>query len=313
MSACKYAEMLGTAVEDGYVSPETLNYLLRNQVIDAAVMNHNLKRVVSLLVWKLQIERSTAYIKNEMCKVLQKSVDSLEDLLGRTSTKHQAWKKKVEKLDYEIEQLREQLDSRKGLSFNPMMKTRIRKPISKLSIMRQSPMKGDIRGVQTGMQIGFFQQIRMSGPQRKISCQTLGRSKLADDPRPAEDSGEPQVLEMNEEEELKLQQDIDNRYKGLSSQRKKDTTMQASPSKGQKESVRGNEQLEANLQEAQIELEWHKTLADLLMAELVKTREQAVTLRNQISDIKASSEQAIQDENRNWQLVTNSLKVHRER
>ena len=61
---------------------------------------------------------------------------------------------------------------------------------------------------------------------------------------------------------------------------------------------------EANLQEMQIELTWHKTLNDLLLEEIVKTREQANTLQNQMSDIKTSSEQAIQDENKNWQSIT---------
>eukprot|EP01022_Parablepharisma_sp_SALTPOND_P030089 TRINITY_DN752_c0_g2_i1.p1 TRINITY_DN752_c0_g2~~TRINITY_DN752_c0_g2_i1.p1 ORF type:complete len:1098 (+),score=127.79 TRINITY_DN752_c0_g2_i1:4952-8245(+) len=313
LSACKYAETIGTAVVDGYVSPETLNYLLRNQAIDAAIMNHNLKRVISLLVWKLQVERANGNIKGEMCKVLQKTVDSLEDLLKKSNTKHQAWKKRVEKLDYEIDLLKQELEHKKNYPSFALVKTRIRKPIC--SMMRQ----------------GTFKHIQLFSPQRKTSCQTLGLSRLAQEKYKAsqvtEDNGEPEFLEMNEEEELKLQEIIDDRYKTGGRKvlerrnnnnnllhvdtagalrpplQKNMTTVCASFKLGQME------QLEANFQELQIELAWHKTLTDLLMTELIKTREQASTLRNEIEEIKASSEQTIQDENRNWQMITNSLKV----
>ena len=312
LSACKYAETIGTAVVDGYVSPETLNYLLRNQVIDAAIMNHNLKRVVSLLVWKLQVERANVNTKNEMCKILQKTVSSLEDLLKKSSIKHQAWKKRVEKLDYEIEVLKQYAEVKKTFNNFPIVKTRIRKPISRLSIMRR----------------GTFKPVQVFSPGRKTSCQTLGglleeKCRVS---QTTEENGEPQIAEMNEEEEQKLQQVIDSRYKGVCTEQKTpirqgngcllnvDLSKATVGHKGQSIvcssfRVEQVEQLESNMQELQIELAWHKTLTDLLMTEVMQSRDQEKTLTNEIKEVRASSEQAIQDENRNCQMILSSLKV----
>jgi len=315
LSACKYAETIGTAVVDEYVSPETLNYLLRNQLIDASVINHNLKRVVSLLVWKLQVERSNANIKDDMCKALQKTVDSLEDLLRKSSEMHQAWKKRVEKLDYQIEQLKNHTDIRKSTVLNTLIKTRIRKPVTKHSMLHMSTFKLPSR----------------IGPKSKGSTQNVIVRKSSDEKlkvsQCTEDNGEPQVAEMNEEDEIKLQEDINARYNAMLAEQKSlgkrnitnnllhpDVIKTASQNKVQSSiclSFKNNqiEELTSNLQEIQIELAWHKTLTDLLMTEVVKTREQASILKKQVEEIKSSSEQAIQDENRNWQLITNSLKV----
>ena len=68
------------------------------------------------------------------------------------------------------------------------------------------------------------------------------------------------------------------------------------------------EQLEKNLQEMQVELGWHKTLTNLIMEELNKTRAQVETLKKQVVEITKTSEQQVIDENRNWQTATNSLK-----
>jgi len=45
----KYAERLGSAVVEGNISNETIIFLLKNELIDAAIINHNLKRVISML------------------------------------------------------------------------------------------------------------------------------------------------------------------------------------------------------------------------------------------------------------------------
>ncbi|MDR3548404.1 MAG: hypothetical protein P4M11_09110 [Candidatus Pacebacteria bacterium] len=107
----KYAESVGSAVVEGEMSHETMNYLLKNQLIDASIINHNLKRVISLLTWKLHVERTTAGIRSETARVLQKTVNSLESLLSRSGIKHQAIRKRIEKLGYELDQLRDQISS----------------------------------------------------------------------------------------------------------------------------------------------------------------------------------------------------------
>ncbi len=68
--------------------------------------------------------------------------------------------------------------------------------------------------------------------------------------------------------------------------------------------------LQGSLKETQLELAWNKTLSELLLAELAQTKEQLKATREQMAEIKRSSEQIIQQENENWQQVMRSLKVH---
>lgn len=319
----KYAETLGTTIIEGDISAETLNYLLKNQIIEATIMNHNLKRVISILAWKLQIEKTNAIIKSDLAQVLQKSVKSLEDFLAKSNTKHQAWKKRVDKLEYEIDQLK-QLDFRDSNASFALIRARIRKPINRRSFLKFSKMIPE--GKES--KISLFQPIRLTNALRIVGPSSKN-VEAQQQPQITEEDGEPQVLEMDEEEELKLQQEIDKRYANMISMKKseykkltqKNTIKEATPkAKFVTNAITEapvsesfaheyfNKQ-EANLQEMQIELTWHKTLNDLLLEEIVKTREQANTLQNQMSDIKTSSEQAIQDENKNWQSIINSLKV----
>ena len=135
MQACKYSKELSSAVVEGCASPDTMIFLLKNKLIDAGIMNHNLKRVISLLIWKLHVERASSNIKGELGKVFQTTIDSLQDLVNSTTEKHLAWKKKMESLEYDFENLHDSI--RKKLSFTGgnfsfAVKPRIRKPICKI-------------------------------------------------------------------------------------------------------------------------------------------------------------------------------------
>jgi len=255
MNSSKYATTINSAIADEQISTETLNYLLRIQLIDASVINHNLRRVVSSLIRKLQIERADARIKSERCKVLQKSVDSLEALLRKTSVNHQNWKDKMDKLDYEIDSLKHQLESQKH-NTNSFSKARMKKPMT--YILRQ----------------------KLFLHKRRPSFQ--------------EDSS---VRLTAEQDESQLRTERFHRNNNL-----------LRPATVEKDSLQ-LEELEITLREKQIELDWHKTLTELLMSELTKTRKQTSDLRVEIEELKRSSEQAIHDEYKNWQLATTSLKV----
>ena len=159
----KYAETLGTTIIEGDISAETLNYLLKNQIIEATIMNHNLKRVISILAWKLQIEKTNAIIKSDLAQVLQKSVKSLEDFLAKSNTKHQAWKKRVDKLEYEIDQLK-QLDFRDSNASFALIRARIRKPINRRSFLKFSKMIPE--GKES--KISLFQPIRLTNALRIV-------------------------------------------------------------------------------------------------------------------------------------------------
>ncbi len=108
LTSSKYAKEIGTNIGDS-ARPETVTYLLKNQLAEAAILNHNLKRVVSLLIWKLNAERASASVKGEMGRSLQNTVDALELLLKQSTAQRNDWKRRFDKLDYEIAQLHQYL------------------------------------------------------------------------------------------------------------------------------------------------------------------------------------------------------------
>ena len=203
--------------------------------------------------------------------------------------KHQVLKNSLESLDYEIAQLKLQLEAHKGRGNSLLVpRPQVRKPIRKLSLMKRS----------------FFGSSNEYGLRfiRNSICMPLGIIDLKDSREEvsknkdkvaiklSEDDGKPQIAEMNEEEERKIDEESRKKRLGVGTD---------------------IEMLGHGLRDAQIDLDWHRTLTDLLMDELVKTREQANAFKRQIAEIKLSSEQVIQDESRNWKLVTDSLKVYK--
>ncbi len=311
----KYTEALDEAVVESAVSHETMNYLLKNQIVSAAIINHNLKRIISFLVWKLQMERATASIKGEMGKALRSTVDALEGFLTKSNSKYQIWKKRVEKLDYEIEQLKQRpptQDPQRGFvpSHLPIHVGKLLKPIRKVSYLRLNALGGLFPAA--------------AEVKRKYSCQVLNVGRLVEEQRHAQEIAE-------QEEEIKdndteksddrdscekdtsdnntangMKNKIVKRPIDILNENMKDTILpQMDSGAKQREEI---EQLEADLKEAHNELSWHKTLSDLLMEEIGKTREQATTLQKQMAEMKATSERLIESENRNWQLITKSLK-----
>lgn len=309
---------------EGCVSPETIIYLLKIQLIDAAVLNHNLKRVVSLLAWKLHVEKSIAAVKGELGAMLQKSVDSFETLLANSSAKHETMRRRLEKLDYEIAQLKQQCSfHNKGLPMVPSsfvvgVKPRLRKPIKKLGTLKQSTFaRSESRGIRL-LKHGVYTPVAFLGSHKELRWDDVMTQQHAK--RSAEDDGRPQVAEMNEEDEKTLRLELDATTKHIYRRDPYNRTLEpgATPKVVGEDmagerivEMRGEEvdSLEHSLRDAQIDLAWHKEMTDMLIKELGKTREQANMFKNQVADIKVSSEQVIQDENRNWKMITDSLKV----
>ncbi len=325
MATSKYATQLGEAVEDS-VNPETIIYLLKNQLVDTAISNHNMKRVISLLIWRLNAERATTSIKSEMGSAMQKTIDSLELLMSKSSEKRQAWKQRLEKLDYDISCLKQQLESWHSgggdlLGTLTMVgKPRLRKPINKRAFNRQgtwrmpdssgrcasrlfSPRRSpqrqmsglDFSGAMeqsTHVVSSFKDALKATAeppkgtdtPAKDVPHVAMEQIKLIPPPVSAGNFGEPELVATRIRPEF--------------------TDMNAA---GDREEA---EKLERNLHEVQIELAWHKALSDLLMEELGKTREKADVLRGQVAEIKESAEQAVKDENDNWRMTTENLKVN---
>ncbi len=324
MSTSKYAASLDSAVVSGYVSPDTIIYLLKNQLIDASILNHNLKRVVSLLAWKLHVEKSVAAVKGDLGNMLQKTVDSLEVLLTSSSARHQTMRRRLEKLDYEISLLKQQCGFKRSFvyagSFLAGSKPRLRKPIKKLGALKQSAFaRSESRGLRL-LKRGVYTPVSFLGAPKELRWEDVCRPQISGGKKPLEDDGRPQVAEMNEEDEKTLILELDATVRSRPTEpprpsyynSKRMMELGVTPqAAGEEVEIRGEEMeaLEHGLRDAQIDLAWHKEMTDLLMKELAKSREQVTTLKNQVADIKLSSEQVIQDENRNWKMVTDSLKV----
>jgi len=262
----KYTKELGAAVEDT-VNPETIIYLLKNQLVEASIFNHNLKRVVSFLVWKLNMERANATIKEELGMSLEKTVSSLESILEKYSENRQSWKQQLDKYDYDISRLKNQLSALQNLGEFPCsfggLRPRLRKTINKRVFNKQNTCK---LADATGRCLGRLFSPR-AYPMLKKQLSNMDFTMLT------ETANKAQL---------------------------------ASPCNRPAEQTQEHDE---DLRRVQIDLVFHKARADLLMEELKKAREKAEELRNQVAEIKNSADQAIKDENSNWRLITNTLKV----
>jgi len=289
MSTCKYSETLDSALVEGCVSPETIIYLLKNQLIEASILNHNLQRVISFIAWKLHIEKSVSASKTELADMLEKTVNSLEKLLIESSTRHQNVKSHIEALSYEISQLKITQKSFIGSLIGS--KPQVRKPIKNNSIRRVVSELTDFYGSKF-LRAGVYTPLGMWEVQREERCKSRIKEESMMRMASVEDDGKPQVAEMDEEDERKIEEEILKKGAAMTSVKLSEI-----------------ETLGHGLRDAQIDLNWHKMLTDLLMDELIKTRKQADSFKQQVAEIKISSEQVIQDENKNWKAVTDSLKA----
>ncbi len=308
LSSSKYAAALNSDLEQQNVAPETCIYLLKGQLVDAAIFNLNLRRVISMLIWKLHVERAGANIKAEMGRVLQQSVDSLEDILKKSSGMHQTWRERFEKLDYDISLLQQQLSTKTYEASSRNLASFIApKPHIRKTIQRPSLMPPQRKALAEGS------NSNPPSPKRAKSKTPMGRT---------DEDGVPQICVINEVDEESLfevakqpatSQDAGGKLvpPGFGGASGRSSFKPPTPSARAEQQVSKSEieVLRRTCQEAQIELAWNRTLGDLLMTELNKTREQSETMRKQVVEIRESSEQLVQDESRNWQKIADSLKV----
>ena len=252
LSKTNYTEKLKLAVSSG-VKPETIIYLLKNQLIDASIFNHNLKRIICFLTWKLKIEESNEQLNLGIIKVLETEVSSLEKLMQNHSETRNQWQAQLEKFDYNIMCLAEILDSWKSnkdnaTSNNPQFKKNIRR----VSIVRRGTMK---------------------------NLDTLNQFlNLVNSPRPLNSSHD----EIPVAENYKIANDT-----------------------GLKKEL---ERLEEDLRETRIEMEYHKTMEELFVSELKNTRVKLDEMNKQVQEVRVTAEQSIRNENKNWQLMSDSLR-----
>jgi len=317
-----YAAALDEAILGRNVSAETMNYLLKNLVTDSFIINNYLRRTISFLVWKLQIEKTAVNIKGEIGNALQTTVDSLEDIMARSNSKHLLLKKKLEELDYEIEQLKKIYENTQfphPSKSGPLSRTKIIKPLRKDSLRGLKPLNI--------IQASAFNLPRKFSEQRILPLSFVENAVAG-------------VNRISEVDELKEQdavvfkiENTDRNGNETPIVKKDDSEMVLSPGtrkmyqrstfvadtfkdcyaeviESHDNKKREKDSIEEELKDAQNEMMWHKALSNLLMEEVVKSRDQGNALRKQINEIKESSEKLIEDENKKWQLITDSLKVY---
>ncbi len=295
LETSKYSTELYNAVEDKKVNPETVAYLLKNQLVEAGITNHNLKRVISLLLWKLSIQHATNSVKGEMGASLQKTIDSLEGLLRENSARSELWKRKLEKLEFDLAQIQLQVQrggarANKGLSGSVLIpRPRIKKPINKKNFRKQD---SDENQKEIGSDSArHLREI----PKRLLSNQGGDFTQLSTFGRELDNFGASETPAFTKQCSWNAKLRAENRASKIGTET---VTKEA------------YHELEETLKEAQIEQRWNKTLSDLLMEELLKCREQIKGLSEQIAKIEKSAEDAIKDESENWSRVTNILKAN---
>lgn len=295
MSPSKYAESLASTIV-GNMSSDTIIFFLKNQLMEAANLNHNLKRVISLLVWKLNIEKMSVNIHEIMEKNASKSVISYQKLIANSSVKHENINSKLDKLSYEITLLKETLCSQKacipryGSFYGFQRKLRKSIKIQPLKIIPFSCEKKTSKTISKGMVKPF----------KEFLFGEVANQKTLEE-------GQPQIEVMNETEEKEMEKDAATRRSSMNKIFKpsKDS-FELHNAIGENPDI---EALERNLRDAQFDISWHKSLTSLLMEEITKTREQLLMYKNHAEESRISTERIIQTEIKHWRDLTSSLKV----
>jgi len=136
MKQTKYGEAVSSTIIKNSTAPNTINYILKQNLLEATIINENLVRVISLLNWKLINEVSSNRIKEDSIKMLEKSVEDLHEILEKTRKSHHHIRKKINKLEFTLGfpiHMNNYYNCRSGIahSLNNKSKARIRRTIRK--------------------------------------------------------------------------------------------------------------------------------------------------------------------------------------
>ncbi len=101
---CKtgYGKEAEQAIVEGSLAPAMVIHLLKQQLIEAAILNHNLERVISTMEWKAMIEGSKGKIRVDLCRMQEGTIGELDQVLEKTRLSHQKLRKRVEKYESDI-------------------------------------------------------------------------------------------------------------------------------------------------------------------------------------------------------------------
>ncbi|CDW74824.1 kinesin motor domain containing protein [Stylonychia lemnae] len=85
------------ALED--IPPDLTIYLLKQMLIEAALANHNLQRILAVNRWRQVMEYGKNKIKSNQCKIQEGTIQTLEEVLDRTRKTHDKLRARVDKLE----------------------------------------------------------------------------------------------------------------------------------------------------------------------------------------------------------------------
>jgi len=233
----------------------------------------------------------------------QKAVDSLEEILQKSSLKHETMIRRIDKFDYDINLLKMQFSHpnshflKQGSFY--AKKPRMRKPI--LSSAK-------VKNLSTCFDNKTPRMITSSIANANAN---LGTNALKIPNIVIAGEYSPNYEEVIKSKISIIDKSIHNNTMEFSvavndacSHGNEDIENEETKQAKNKEI----QLLEERLRQTQTELNWQKTLSDLVLSELAKTREQNKTYKEQAEKIKQSSEDVLHDEIKNWQQIVISLK-----
>ncbi len=105
-----YSKQLVQAISDGRVPLETQLFLVKQQLVEAAIYNHTLHNVAGGLGWRLRLEQQKARMKENYCDLLERCNQELDCVLNQTHEAHCSLRKRIERLETALSLQREEKD-----------------------------------------------------------------------------------------------------------------------------------------------------------------------------------------------------------
>ena len=97
-----YSIELLNGVEEGSIPPDVTIYLLKSQLIDACLANHNLERLIAANRWRQVVELGNQKILKEQCERQESTISNLDSLVEKSRLIHEKLKRRVDKLENQI-------------------------------------------------------------------------------------------------------------------------------------------------------------------------------------------------------------------
>ncbi len=294
-SKSPYAEELEQAMVEGKIPPETQIFLLKQQLVDAAIYNHSLMRALSTLEWKEYIEQNKARLKAGFCDLLESCNQSLDSVLDKTYQSHCRLRKRIEKFEAELYEMKEKAD---GTLPSIVLNTE-NSITGKQNPNISYPTNSKVKLVKTFTRRSLINnELSQIVPQDKKKPDYARLSYV-----PTETPTTlPEAIEVIREKDAEIQ-----RLAQLLEERQ-----------GRDERILTDEaamnsmdcdRLNDKVVFLKTELDLQVSRAEQLRKAYMNAREQLKALKELTGEVEQSAKLALKDENESWQRITSNLKV----